>query len=152
MKKLLFFSLLLFGCVLNLQAQGEAANWYFGSRAGLNFNTSPPTPLTDGALETLEGCATISDSAGNLLFYTNGTLVWNRDHQVMPNGTGLLGEDTSTQSAIIVPNPQEPNLYYIFTVDGLFPGENDPSALRGLNYSTVNMDLDGGLGDIVTTE
>ncbi|WP_435577671.1 T9SS type B sorting domain-containing protein [Gilvibacter sp.] len=152
MKKLLFFFLLLFGCALNLQAQGEAANWYFGSRAGLNFNTSPPTPLTDGALETLEGCATISDSAGNLLFYTNGTLVWNRDHQVMPNGTGLLGEDTSTQSAIIVPNPQEPNLYYIFTVDGLFPGENDPSALRGLNYSTVNMDLDGGLGDIVTTE
>lgn len=132
--------------------QGEAANWYFGERAGLNFNTSPPTALTDGALTTLEGCATISDSGGNLLFYTNGTRVWNREHEVMPNGTGLLGEDTSTQSAIVVPNPQQPNIYYIFTVDGLFPGENDPDNLRGLNYSAVDMTLDGGLGDIVTTQ
>ncbi len=132
--------------------QGEAANWYFGNNAGLNFNTSPPTALTDGALQTLEGCATISDSAGNLLFYTNGTLVWNRDHQVMPNGFGLLGEDTSTQSAIIVPNPQQANIYYIFTVDGLFPGENNPANLRGLNFSEVDMNLDGGLGDIVDSQ
>jgi gliding motility-associated-like protein len=152
MKKLFLFGLFWLLFALNARAQGEAANWYFGDRAGLNFNTSPPTPLTDGALETLEGCATISDSAGNLLFYTNGTLVWNRDHQVMPNGTGLLGEDTSTQSAIIVPNPQQANIYYIFTVDGLFPGENDPAALRGLNYSTVDMNLDGGLGDVVAAE
>ena len=152
MKKTVLLSILLCFLVSAMQAQGEAANWYFGDRAGLNFNTSPPTALTDGALTTLEGCATISDSAGNLLFYTNGTLVWNRNHQVMPNGTGLLGEDTSTQSAIIVPNPQQPNIYYIFTVDGLFPGENNPANLRGLNYSAVDMTLDGGLGDIVTTE
>lgn len=137
---------------LPLYGQGEAANWYFGNNAGLNFNTEPPTPLTDGALDTLEGCATISDSSGNLLFYTNGTLVWNRDHQVMPNGTGLLGEDTSTQSAIIVPNPDDPLIYYIFTVDGLFPGENNPANLRGLNYSAVDMSLDGGLGDIDVAE
>ena len=152
MKKAILLCVLLIVLCPSVLAQGEAANWYFGDRAGLNFNTSPPTPLTDGALETLEGCATISDSSGNLLFYTNGTLVWNRNHQVMPNGTGLLGEDTSTQSAIIVPNPQLPNLYYIFTVDGLFPGENDPTALRGLNYSTVDLTLDGGLGDIIPTE
>lgn len=133
-------------------AQGEASNWYFGANAGLNFSTTPPTPLLDGELNTLEGCATISDSFGNLLFYTNGTDVWNRDHQIMPNGTGLLGEDTSTQSAIIVPNPQNTNVYYIFTVDGLFPGENDPALLRGLNYSAVDLTLDGGLGDVVVLE
>ena len=67
MKKTVLLSILLCFLVSAMQAQGEAANWYFGDRAGLNFNTSPPTALTDGALTTLEGCATISDSAGNLL-------------------------------------------------------------------------------------
>ncbi|MEP2937139.1 MAG: T9SS type B sorting domain-containing protein [Gilvibacter sp.] len=151
MKRAYLICIILLGTLPSF-GQGEAANWYFGNNAGLNFNTEPPTALTDGALETLEGCATISDSFGNLLFYTNGTLVWNRDHQVMPNGTGLLGEDTSTQSAIIVPNPDDPLIYYIFTVDGLFPGENNPANLRGLNFSAVDMSLDGGLGDIIPTE
>lgn len=40
-------------------------------------------------MESFEACASISDSAGNLLFYTNGEKVWNKNHEVMPNGEGL---------------------------------------------------------------
>ena len=44
-------------------AQNEAAIWYFGENAGLDFNTGAPVALTDGAIITQEGCATISEFA-----------------------------------------------------------------------------------------
>jgi hypothetical protein len=95
-------------------SQGETDNWYFGQNAGLNFATNPPTPLLDGELDTNEGCAVLSDSDGNLLFYTDGSTVWNRNHDIMMNGTGLLGDSSSTQSAIIIPKPEDNNIFYIF--------------------------------------
>jgi hypothetical protein len=150
-KKLLIFLLVL--SFNGLYAQREAAIWYFGVNAGIDFNSGAPAALTNGNLITEEGCATFSDKDGHLLFYTDGTSVWNRNHQIMPNGYGLLGDSSSTQSAIIIPNPSNPNSYYIFTVDqprqdgdGSLPnpdGKND-----GLNYTEVNMNLQGGLGDV----
>jgi len=122
-------------------AQKEASIWYFGANAGLDFNTGTPVALLDGALNTGEGCATISDSSGNLLFYTDGITVWNRNHNIMLNGTDLNGDVSSTHSAIIVPKPDVSNIYYIFTVDA--EGQSG-----GLQYSEVDMTLDGGLGGI----
>ena len=53
-------------------AQQQAANWYFGNNAGITFDpsTNQVSALTDGQLSTEEGCTSISDSTGNLLFYT----------------------------------------------------------------------------------
>ncbi len=124
-----------------LYAQNEAAIWYFGRNAGLDFNSGAPVALLDGALRTNEGCATISDFNGNLLFYTDGVTIWNRNHLPMLNGTGLNGHPSSTQSGIIVPNPGNPDLYYVFTVDEL-AGPN------GLQYNIVDLTLDGGLGAV----
>ncbi len=127
--------------------QGETSNWYFGERAGLKFeNDGSVNPITDGQINTFEGCASISDSYGNLLFYTDGITVYGKNHQVMSNGNGLFGDPSSTQSAIIVPKPQDPEKLYIFTVD-TSSFEGDPN--RGLNYSLVDMSLDGGSGEIV---
>ena len=84
-------------------AQNQTDNWYFGNKAGLNFSTCTPTILTDGQVNTDEGVATISDANGNLLFYTDGVTVWNKQHLIMVNGTGLAGHPSSTQSAVIVP-------------------------------------------------
>ena len=89
--------------------------WYFGIDAGLDFKTEPPTILTDGKVNTWEGCASISDASGNLLFSTDGITIWAKDQSVMPNGSNLLGNPSSTQSAIIVPDPGNANLYYVFT-------------------------------------
>lgn len=140
-------------------AQKEAAIWYFGNNAGLDFNSGNPVALTNGKLVTKEGCTTISDKDGNLLFYTDGSLVYNKNHQVMPNGSGLLGHNSSTQSAIIVPKPSNPYIYYIFTVDQPLPANADDNPLNdmdppnnGLHYSQVDIRLNNGLGDIVTTE
>ena len=141
MKKFLSVLIILISSY-SLQAQKEAAIWYFGENAGLDFNTGAPVTLLDGALSTREGCATISDNNGSILFYTDGITVWNRNHQPMPNGTGLLGDPSSTQSAIIVPNPGIPTQFYIFTADKI-------KEANGINYSLVDISLDGGLGDVI---
>ena len=139
---------LLFGLLLPslLQSQGETSNWYFGNGAGITFNNDGSiTPVTNGKLDTFEGCATISDSFGNLLFYTDGIKVFNKNHAVIQNGTGLYGDSSSTQSAIIVPKPDNLDVYYIFTVDtSTFEGDPD----RGLNYSVVDMSRNNGLGAV----
>jgi hypothetical protein len=147
MKGLQFFgfSVILIFCSSTLFAQKETNIWYFGEYAGLDFNMGFPVALTNGQLSTLEGCATISDSNGNLLFYTDGTTVWNRNHSIMMNGTGLKGSFSSTNSAIIVPKPDSPNIFFIFTTTTT--AEPD-----GLEYSEVDMNLDGGLGGITTTK
>lgn len=94
----------------------------------------------DGQINTREGVSSIADKAtGQLLFYSEGTRVWNRSHAVMPNGSGLLGDYSSTQSSVIVPNPANPNQYYLFTT----------ALFKGMRYSVVDMSLEGGLGDVV---
>lgn len=128
--------------------QGETSNWYFGNGAGITFNTDGTVNATnDGQMNTVEGCATISDSSGNLLFYTDGIIVYNQDHQVMENGTDLFGDPSSTQSAIIVPQPRNPDVFYIFTADNSL-SQTDPID-NGLNYSVVDISLNGGKGAVV---
>ncbi|AXG70289.1 hypothetical protein KORDIASMS9_02528 [Kordia sp. SMS9] len=148
MKKILLFILITLPTILC--AQGEASNWYFGQNAGLQFDigTGNVTAVTNGSLDTLEGCASISDINGNLLFYTDGITVWNRTHTIMTNGTGLNGDSSSTSSAIIVPKPQDPNIYYIFTVDE--PHHNDGGINHGLNYTVV--DMSDGIGFVDNAE
>ncbi len=142
MYRLLNFITVLLASVTSALAQGETNIWYFGTLAGVDFNSGTPIALTNGALNTSEGCATIADRNGNLIFYTDGIKVWTRLHTQMPNGFGLLGDPSSAQSAIIVPRPGYPDLYYIFTVD-------DGGGPNGLRYSVVDLTLNGGLGDVV---
>ncbi|MGB5172067.1 MAG: T9SS type B sorting domain-containing protein [Eudoraea sp.] len=147
MKKLGTLILFLSLCPLFLFGQGEASHWYFGNNAGLRFNNDGSlTPLSDGKLSTFEGCASISDTFGNLLFYTDGISVYDQRNEIMPNGTELYGDPSSTQSALIVPAPQNDNLFYVFTVDTTIePSDRD----YGLNYSIVDMNLNNGLGEVI---
>ncbi len=133
-----------------LHAQKEANIWYFGEKAGLDFTAGNPVPLSDGQMDTQEGCSSISSANGNLLLYTDGVIVWNHEHDTMPNGTGLLGQSSSTQSAIIVPFPGTNNKLFVFTVD--WDASNPIGGANGLRYSLVDMNLEGGLGDIVASE
>ena len=88
----------------NVRAQGEATFWYFGENAGIKFEEDGTiTPLLDGQLSTIEGCTSISDEEGNLLLYTDGITVFNKDHQVIANGTELYGDPSSSHSGLIVP-------------------------------------------------
>ena len=122
-------------------SQNQTAKWYFGAQAGLDFMGGPAI-LTNGVMNPWEGCASISDAAGNLLFYTDGIQVWNKNHIQMPNGFGLTGNGSTTQSGVIVQKPGSATIYYVFTEDA-------QAAVNGLRYSTVDMSLNAGLGDVV---
>lgn len=130
-------------------SQLEASNWYFGDNAGIRFDplTGDVTAVTNGRLATAEGCSTISDADGNLLFYTDGILVYDRSHNIMQNGAGLRGNPSSSQSGIIIPKPGDPNIYYIFTVDTRFNQDVTPT---GMHFYEVDLSLNNGLGAVTT--
>ena len=131
--------LLLFG-------QGQGTHWYFGEQAGHKFNPDGSvTVLDDGKITTYEGCASISDTYGNLLFYTDGIDVYDRDHNIMENGYGLLGDSSSTQSAIIVPKPEDPDIFFIFSVDTAISIRDTDF---GMHYSVVDLSKNNGMGAI----
>lgn len=98
-------------------------------------------------MSTSEGCASIADkTTGKRLFYTDGVTVWNSNHLKMTNGGNLLGDASSTQSAIIIPKPGSDSLFYIFTVDaqdGFYTGNAGMFC-----YNLVDMTQSGGLGAV----
>jgi gliding motility-associated-like protein len=130
--------------------RNRANIWYFGNGAGLDFSSGSPVAITNGQLDSWESCASICDVNGNLLFYTDGDTVWDRNHNVMPNGTGLYGNclppgpnNSATQGVIIIPQPKSETIFYVFTVDC---AEN--LGAKGMNYSIVDLSLNGGFGDV----
>lgn len=132
----------------------EFSTWYFGHNAGLTWKdlqpNGDPSPLFDGQINTMEAVATISDSYGNLLFYTDGSTVFNREHLPMGNSLasslgGKLKGHFSSSTIAVVPNPIYSNIYYIFTVAAQLNSD-------GLCYSKLDMNLDNGLGDIDLSE
>lgn len=126
---------------VEVKGQFESSKWVFGYGAGVDFISGQPISFSGSKLKTSEGCSSVSDSKGNLLFYTNGVTVWNKNNGIMPNGNKLNGHLSSTQSAIIVPKPGSKNLYYIFTMDS-------EAEDGGCCYSIVDLSKEQGLGDI----
>ncbi len=127
--------------------QGPAARWAVGRAGGVNFNTRPASAWLNvaPAYQPGEGGASIADAAGNLLFYTDGTQIWNRTQALMPNSSGLGGHVSSSQSALIVRQPGQERYYWVFTTDAI---ESFPGSHRGLRYTVVDMNANGGLGGI----
>jgi gliding motility-associated-like protein len=138
--KLLFLNfLLIFPAVSN--AQPEHMNWHFGNGVGLNFSSGNPVPFSGSLLETQESCYTVSDASGNLRFYTNGINVWDANNNLMPNGSGLLGNNSA--QCFVIPKPGNPGIYYIVASDA-----TNSLVLSGITYSEVDMSLNGGNGDV----
>lgn len=148
-KTILFFiSVCLF---MSITSYAQYENfWVFGGNAGVNFNSNPPQVVRT-AISTNEGSASICNDQGQLLFYTDGTLVWDRNDNVMPNGNDLPGigvniTASTTQGALIIPVPGNTQLYYIFSLGDLSSGIYSGN----LYYSVVDMSLNNGLGAVVT--
>jgi gliding motility-associated-like protein len=151
-RSFLFCFFWLFLLTLPTKAQKEANNWYFGHRAGINFNYNPPRAVYGGQTNTSFGHASMSDAAGNLLFYTgsNGSSIytlWNRNHQPLLNSNGLpVGGGTS--NSLIVPWPGQPKKYYLVTRrDG-----GSSTLTLGEYYSVVDMALNNGLGNVTSVK
>ncbi len=134
------YLLLLTACCAHFTYAQQEQFWAFGFGAGLNFSSGTPVPVNT-AIDAAEGCASVCNSSGALLFYTNGTDVWNATDNIMPAGGNLQpdGAGTISQAAVIIPMPDSSNKYYVFSLTNN----------HRLFYSVVDMNLDGGLGDVI---
>ncbi|SHI84969.1 Por secretion system C-terminal sorting domain-containing protein [Hymenobacter daecheongensis DSM 21074] len=128
-----------------IYAQHESRNWFFGNNAALSFAGASPVALAGSSMVTYEAAASVSDPAGNLLFYTNCVNIWNRNHQLMTNGQTIGGHESATQGAVIVRRPGSASQYFVFAVDGC-----DNQLVGGLKYSVVDMTQQGGLGSVTS--
>lgn len=134
-------TLLLFNVCLCLLSFGqkEYNNWYFGKNAAIDFNSGNPVVKYDNAMSTFITASSISDrNTGELLFYTNGSSFWNKNHSYT-NGTGI----GAATDVIIVPYPNNSNLYYII-------GSANYNS-NALSYFTVDMNLDNGLRGVTNS-
>ena len=138
--------LLFFLLALSIAQGQHYNNWVFGSNVQVSFN--PPAPLprfVDGsAMVTTEGCGSISDSTGRLLFYTNGYKIYDRRHEVMQNGDSILGHSSAYQGAVILKQPGSNDLYYVFTTDAY-----EHNFTNSYRYSVVDMRLNNGFGAVI---
>ena len=103
--------------------------------------------------------ASICDTTGELLFYSNGITISNRNHDTLQNSIdfnpgwetdysepeGLL----SCQAVLVLPYPNHDKEYFVFHESGeIFGPQVHPFQLR---YSIIDMNIDGGLGGIIDT-
>ncbi|WP_299114567.1 T9SS type B sorting domain-containing protein [uncultured Winogradskyella sp.] len=159
--KVYFFIVIAFISSHLFAQNNETDNWYFGNFAGLNFGTPNTNPqlLLDGTMLAPAGSAVISDLEGDLLFYSEGDKVWNRNHQQMNNGnlSNLTPADVGNnvnyqsyqhalQNSIIIPITDTDGLYYLFTL-----GRSNENLVvpEGLYLSKIDMNQDNGLGSVI---
>ncbi|MDH5598172.1 MAG: hypothetical protein OEY34_03555, partial [Cyclobacteriaceae bacterium] len=129
--------------------------WYYGTQSkGLYFNMTDNLPVQvsfPNSMGTGGGAVATDPWSGKVLFYTNGQTVWDANHQVMPNGTGLTGNPSSNQPAAISAVPGVPDQYYIFT------NSATAAAPGSISYSIVDMSQMGNSttpvpGGVVTSK
>lgn len=130
--------------------QLQNANWVFGDSIGLNFSDGIITPFNSN-LPCWGTSAAISDAEGQLLFYTNGQSVFNKNHELMENGDSLIVYGAYNdvypyvqfpQITSIIPKPNTSNMFYIFQPFG------DPDT-SGIMYSEIDMNAEYGLGSVI---
>ena len=155
MKKALFSFVILLIVTVSYAQNLQNANWCFRINAKVNFNLTPPnvSSCANGAnsIAYAGSGATVSNSNGQLLFYTNGISVWDKSNNVMQNGSNIGGsvdQHWNQQTTIIVPKPNSPNLYYIFVVNKIV-GTGIINGHGGLHYSIVDMCANNGNGEVV---
>lgn len=133
MKKITLFAVLLCLCITVFSQSSKVNNnWYFnaGNAFGVTFNPSnSPSALSNSQASFFGTSASVSDQNGNPLFYMNGNRVISGSHNFIGNlVAGSAGE------AIIVPNPQNQDQYYVFYASLVI----DPNIGDGYNYAIIN--------------
>lgn len=155
--------------ILAFAQNGYGDQWIFGAFSNgsiikFNDDTFDMHPIVK-EMKLEASCAVMSDSSGNLLFYSNGCYIANVNHQIMMNGDSIgkgylessfceTGGSPITQGIIALPKPGSNHLYYLFYTDLEAPyefpsGVYFPLAPLTLFYSLIDMNLDGGLGSVV---
>lgn len=166
MKKIYVYFSLVFMLGFSAYAQKEAYNWFYGFGQGITWNqtqTFQGIPIDDPntrvnltgiptryepesvrpqmyPIEASEGCFSMSDESGKLLFYSDGMTIYNSNHQIMENATNLSGNDSSAQSGIIIPYPGN-NKKYVAVSIGI-------AGVGSFTYNILDIEANNGLGKL----
>ncbi|MDX1910233.1 MAG: hypothetical protein SFV22_02045, partial [Saprospiraceae bacterium] len=123
----------------------------------MDFNATPPAFTLQNYIIS-RPTAFISDKNGQLLAYTNGCAILNREHQIMANGDTLNpgvvydefcnpnGDYPLWQPCVFLPYPENDSLFYLFHLrddDWLWNPMN-------LLYSVIDATGDGGKGAVLS--
>lgn len=141
MCKMHVWCMLLIAVSTTMQAQGplHASQWIFGQEAWVDFSADTPVVRRAPGFFAGEPSTSFSDPSGNLLWYSDGYGVLDREHQYMSNGvfydTVLASNYTFTQGVLALPNPGNLNQSYIIFLQG--------------DYSVVDHEGNAGKGSIV---
>jgi hypothetical protein len=139
MKKVLIILFTIISIFSIAQKQGNI--WCFADSSGIDFNSGNAILYPNSIISSsggLEPQASISDKNGNLLFYSDGTTVWNNENLIMQNGSGLNCYSSNTQGVIIIPKPNDSLKYFVFIINS-----------SGLYYNLIDISLDSGKGGII---
>lgn len=118
--------------------------WHFGNQAGIDFKGCEARIILNSSINGFEGCASICDTSGNLLFYTNSDVVWNKSNNVMANGNLISSSGTISQ-VLIVPQPGSLTTFYIIT------SKIQAAGTLSLRYHVVDMTRNSGAGEVVSS-
>jgi gliding motility-associated-like protein len=131
------------GCSSQLFAQKQNNQWRLGRGGAIDFNGPTPIMLPNVPRSGFYRPISLADrQTGALLFYSDGTTVWDANNDTMPNGRLLpYREGTDGRNGQVVPWPGNPYKYFVFY-----------RYADSLMYSVVDMHLRGGLGDVVASE
>ena len=175
MKGYMFIIGMFLSMVLAAQSKQDY-QWFFGNDQNgaipgyqglrMNFNEVPfgVTQATNG-LSFGRNNTSICDKEGNLLMYTNGCAIANRNHEIMMNGDSINWGNFAEyfwfdgdcragypgrQDILILPDPAYDKGYYLIhkTVEYNYDTDKD-SYLQNLKYSYIDIELDNGLGAVI---
>lgn len=148
-------------CIINITTgQNRTSIWVGGISAAINFNSDTAVSFLRADDKLIwRTSASICDSLGDLLFYTNGFRVFNKNYEIMENGDSLdigdymfWGYDllSAPDGALILPIPGLDNQFYVFHLDLNFIGTPLGSILypTHLFYSIIDLSTNSGLGSV----
>ncbi|MFT4187898.1 MAG: LPXTG cell wall anchor domain-containing protein [Aeromicrobium sp.] len=121
--------------------------WFFGNGVGFDFGTSGdagPTQLTSTGVSSQEGTTVVTNTGGELQFWTDGGggNIYNKNHQVMTNGAGVTGTPTSVAAFAA---SGVAGRYFVVSTSA---GQPNPGQLF---WTQVNMNTSDGLGEVDAT-
>jgi len=130
-------------------------------RVDFNTGTAVFTPDTL-AFQIYPNYSGICDSTGELLLYSNGFAVANREHQIIENGDTLMidaaafalfGLSELPAGTLILLNPLDNGIYYLFHEEiqlGYNWVFNNPTyRVQRIYLTTIDMNANGGLGKVI---